>query len=358
MGIPRLARYVTGSRKANLFQSGGRDVSANRDLQLRGGSLLTLADLTDEQLLGLVELAAQLKDKKKRGGNGDPPLLAGKNIGLLFEKSSTRTRCAAAVAAADEGAHAEYLGKSDIHLGKKESVADTARVLGRMFDGILFRGFAHETVVTLAANAGVPVWNGLTDDWHPTQILADLQTIREAFGRLSGIRVAYVGDGRNNVANSLMMGCAKAGLDFVNCCPPELTPAPELLAQAGEAAARNNCRAQVCHDPQEGVRGANVLYCDVWVSMGEESQFAERVKLLSPYQVDMDMVRRTGNLEAGRVIFLHCLPAFHNHETEVTRKIGALEVTDEVFEAPFSKVFDEAENRVHTIKAMMVAALT
>ena len=331
----------------------------NLNPTLRGRHLLTLDDLSDNELFTVIELAAQLKIRKQRAGGRpaeDRPI-AGKSICLLFQKASTRTRCAAMVAAFDEGAHAEYLGQSDIHFGKKESVADTARVLGRMFDGILFRGFSHDTVVELAEHAGVPVWNGLTDAWHPTQILADLQTIRESFADLAGLKVVYVGDGRNNVCNSLMLGCAKAGVDFTNCCPDALSPPASFVAKAREAAARHGSAVQICNDPVQGVAGANVVYTDVWVSMGEEDRFAERVKLLGPYQVDMPMMRRTGNLESGRVIFLHCLPAFHNRETEVTRELGALEVTDGVFEAPFSKVFDQAENRMHTIKAVMVASL-
>lgn len=329
----------------------------NLDLGLQGRSLLTLAELTDQQMLGLVDLAIALKARKQAGTHIAAPLLRGRNLCLVFEKASTRTRCATVVAARDEGATTEYLGKTDIHFGKKESVADSARVLGRMFDGILFRGFAHHTVETLARCAGVPVWNGLTDDWHPTQILADLQTIKEHFGRLKGLKVAFVGDGRNNVCNSLMVGCAMAGVHVVNCCPRELAPSEPVLALARQAAARNGSTVAVSHDPVAAVKGANVLYTDVWVSMGEESQFRERIDLLRPFQIDMAMVGRTGNLGNGQVIFLHCLPAFHNHDTEVTVESGALEVTDDVFEAPFSKVFDEAENRMHTIKAMILASL-
>jgi len=329
----------------------------NLDLELQGRSLLTLADLTDKQMLKLVDLAIELKARKQAGTQIAAPLLHGRNICLVFEKSSTRTRCATVVAARDEGATAEYLGKNDIHFGKKESVADSARVLGRMFDGILFRGFKHSKVETLAKHAGVPVWNGLTDDWHPTQILADLQTMKEHFGYLKGLKVVFVGDGRNNVCNSLMVGCAMAGVHVVDCCPPELAPTEAVLAMARTAAARNGSTVTVCHDPVEAVAGANVLYTDVWVSMGEESQFQQRLELLRPYQIDMAMVENTGNLAANKVIFLHCLPAFHNHDTEVTKELGALEVTDDVFEAPFSKVFDEAENRMHTIKAMILASL-
>jgi ornithine carbamoyltransferase len=329
----------------------------NLDLGLQGRSLLTLAELTDRQVLGLVDLAIDLKARKLAGTHIAAPLLRGRNLCLVFEKASTRTRCATVVAARDEGASTEYLGKTDIHFGKKESVADSARVLGRMFDGILFRGYAHRTVEILAEHAGVPVWNGLTDDWHPTQILADLQTIKEHFGQLKGLKVVFVGDGRNNVCNSLMVGCAMAGVHVVDCCPPELAPSEHVLALARRAAERNGSTVTVSHDPVTAVKGANVLYTDVWVSMGEESQFRERVELLRPFQIDLAMVERTGNLASGRVIFLHCLPAFHNDETEVTVESGALEVTDDVFEAPFSKVFEEAENRMHTIKAMILASL-
>ncbi|MCK5804867.1 MAG: ornithine carbamoyltransferase [Lentisphaeria bacterium] len=329
----------------------------NLDLGLKGRSLLTLDELSDGQMLALVDLAIELKERKISGKHLDDQRLLGRNLCLVFEKSSTRTRCATTVAARDEGATTEYLGKADIHFGKKESIKDSARVLGRLFDGILYRGYGHRRAEILAEHAGVPVWNGLTDEWHPTQILADLQTVKEHFGTLNGLKVAYVGDGRNNVCNSLMTGCAKAGIDFVDCCPEQLAPTESVLERARTAAKRNGSSVTVSHDPATAVEGCNVLYTDVWVSMGEESQFEERLALLRPFQVDMDMVRRTGNLDSGRVIFLHCLPAFHDCQTEVTREIGALEVTDEVFEAPFSKVFDEAENRMHTIKAMMLTTL-
>lgn len=322
---------------------------------LTGRHLLTLNDLSDREMLELIDLARQLKCKKAGGTPG--ALLAGKSIALVFEKASTRTRCAATVAAYDEGAHSEYLGKDDIHLGTKESVPDTARVLGRMFDGILFRGFLHSTAETLAEHAGIPVWNGLTDDAHPSQILADLMTVKETFDELSGLKMTYVGDGRNNVCNSLMLGCAKAGIDFVNCCPPQLQPKDEHLRLVQSIAAAKGVSATVSHIPEKAVAGANVVYTDVWVSMGEECTFDERLRLLRPFQVDMKMMQATGNLADERVMFLHCLPAFHNHATVYTRDIGPLEVTDDVFEAPFSRVFDQAENRMHTIKAILVAAL-
>ena len=328
-----------------------------KSIGLHGKSLLRLADITDQQMLALVNAAIALKARKRAGLHIQNPLIKGKNIALIFEKSSTRTRCATVNAIRDEGGNAEYLGTGDIQFGKKESVKDTARVLGRMFDGILFRGFAQRTVEELAQYSGVPVWNGLTDSWHPTQILADLQTMQEHFGYLKGLTLAFVGDGRNNMANSLMVGCAKAGVNFVDVCPPELSPEEEVVELATGIAKRNGCTVSVSHCPNEGLKGANVLYTDVWASMGEEAVFQQRLKLLRPFQVDMAMCQRTGNLENGKLIFLHCLPAFHDGNTEVSKSTGALEVTDEVFEAPFSHVFDEAENRLHTIKAMILASL-
>ena len=328
-----------------------------RNIGMTGKSLLRLLDLSDKQMLDLVDLAIDLKARKKANGHLVNPFLRGRNICLIFQKSSTRTRCATLCAVRDEGANAEYLGQGEIHFGKKESVADSARVLGRFFDGILFRGFKQETVEGLAKYSGRPVWNGLTDEWHPTQILADLQTMKEYFGHLKGLKVAFVGDGRNNVCNSLMVGCAKAGIDMVDICPAELSPEDNILAAAREAAARNGSTVTVEHDPKKGIAGVNVIYTDVWVSMGEEAMFQQRLKLLKPYQVNMDLVKATGNLESGKVIFLHCLPAFHDNKTEVSKDTGALEVTDDVFESSFSKVFDEAENRMHTIKAMILASL-
>jgi ornithine carbamoyltransferase len=323
---------------------------------LKGRSLLTLADLTDSEMMQLIGLARELKERKASGVRGD--LLRRKSVAMIFEKMSTRTRCATSVAAFDEGGRAEYLAAHDIHLGKKESVADTAMVLGRMFDAILFRGFKQETVVSLAANSGIPVWNGLTDESHPTQTLADLMTVQEEFGELAGLKFVYVGDGRNNVVNSLMMGCAKAGMHFVNCTPEELMPEDGIVACARKCAEATGGSVTVTADHESAVEGANVVYTDVWVSMGEEAQAEERIKLLMPYQVNMAMLERTGNIESGRVIFLHCLPAFHDKETEVTKTTGALEVSDDVFKSPFSRVFDEAENRMHTIKALMVATVS
>jgi len=322
--------------------------------ELYGRSLLCLMDFSDAEMLELIDLAVELKARRRAGIRGD--LLARRHIALIFEKSSTRTRTSASIAVRDEGGTTEYLSQNDIHLGAKESVKDTARVLGRTFDGILFRGFSQERVATLAKYAGIPVWNGLTDSFHPTQILADLMTIKENFGKLNGMKVAYVGDGRNNVANSLMIGCMKAGVNFVNCTPAELLPDPELVKAAQVMGDRNGAKVEVISDPMEGVKGANVIYTDVWVSMGEESEKENRLKLLRPYQVNMDLVKATGTPQ-DQFIFLHCLPAFHDKETAMTAESGALEVTDDVFEAPFSKVFDEAENRMHTIKALYVSAL-
>jgi len=335
---------------------GGKKSSGAPATALKGRSLLSLHDITDGEMAYLLDLAARLKAGKRAGRRG--ALLDRRNIAMIFEKMSTRTRCSVAIAAADEGANTEYLSGNEIHLGKKESPADTARVLGRMFDGIFFRGYRQRTVELLARHGGVPVWNGLTDEEHPTQALADLMTIQERFGDLKGRKVVYVGDGRNNVANSLMDGCAKAGMTFVNCTPAELHPEARFVNRARTAAARTGGRIEIERDPRRAVKGAHVVYTDVWVSMGEEAKFDERLQLLRPYQVNMDLMERTGNLARDNVIFLHCLPAFHDSDTEVTRKIGAMEVTDDVFEAPFSLVFDLAENRMHTIKAMLVATMT
>ncbi|MFU8779388.1 MAG: ornithine carbamoyltransferase [Kiritimatiellia bacterium] len=321
--------------------------------QLIGRSLLKITDLTDGELLYLLQVADLLKAQKRTGEW--PQRLARKNIALIFEKMSTRTRCACAVAAADEGGYTEFLTTHDIHLGKKESVADTARVLGRMFDGILFRGYKQDTVELLARHAGVPVWNGLTDSHHPTQALADLMTVREHFGNLRGVKLVYVGDGRNNVATSLMLACAKAGMHFVNGTPESLSPDERLVRWCEERAQFNGGSVRVVHDPSVAVADANVVYTDVWVSMGEESQQADRLSLLRPYQVNADLMARTGHSHDGQLIFLHCLPAFHDSNTEVTRDLGALEVTDDVFEGPCSRVFEQAENKMHTMKALFVA---
>ncbi len=325
---------------------------------LKGRNMLTLKDYTKEEINYLLDLSEDLKVKKRTGVKGNS--LEGKNIALLFEKPSTRTRCAFATGAKDEGGMPEYLGKNDIQLGKKETVADTARVLGRMFDGIEFRGYDHETVEILGEYAGVPVWNGLTDLYHPTQILADFMTIKENFGHLEGINLVYVGDGRNNMANSLMVGSAIMGLNYTIVSPKELWPEDELVKESKELAKKSGGSITISDDPVEGVKGADAIYTDVWVSMGEESEFEKRVNMLQPYQVNMEMINNTENDD---VIFLHCLPAYHNTDTENGKKIyeeyglEEMEVTDEVFESKHSKVFDEAENRMHTIKAVMVATL-
>lgn len=321
-------------------------------VNMRGKSLLTVEQLTAEEMEYLLDLSATLKAKKKAGIKGN--MLEGKNIALLFEKPSTRTRCAFTVACVDEGAHPEYLGKNDIQLGKKETVADTARVLGRMFDGIEFRGFKQETVETLAKYSGVPVWNGLTDYSHPTQILADFLTIKEHFGYLKGIKLTYMGDARNNMGNSLMLGCAIMGMHFSAGAPKSLWPEESVVAKAKEIAQKTGAAIELCEDPKEAVKESDVIYTDVWASMGEESKMQERINLLKPYQVNMGLIKATGKED---VIFLHCLPAFHNNDTDMSKDIGEMEVTDEVFESKYSKVFDQAENRMHTIKAIMVATL-
>ncbi|MEW9051779.1 MAG: ornithine carbamoyltransferase [Neobacillus sp.] len=324
----------------------------------QGRSFLAEKDFTKEEFVYLIDLALKLKNDKKQGI--PHRYLEGKNIALLFEKPSTRTRCAFTVACVDLGAHPEYLGKDDIQLGKKESIEDTAKVLGRMFDGIEFRGFEHKKVEMLAEHSGVPVWNGLTDLWHPTQTLADFLTVKENFGRLEGIKFVYVGDGRNNVANSLLVGGALVGMDVRICAPESLFPASEIVDLAQEYASQSGGCVTITSNVEEAVAGADAIYTDVWVSMGEESKFAERIALLSPYQVKMEMIEKTGN---DQVIFLHCLPAFHDLETSYGRDINEkhgmaeMEVTDEVFRSKHSKVFDQAENRMHTIKAVMAATL-
>ena len=311
-------------------------------VSLKGRHLLTLKHHTPSEIEYLLDLAAELKAKKKSGVRGN--LMDGKNIALIFEKPSTRTRCAFTVGAQDEGANAEYLGKNDIQLGHKEDIQDTARVLGRMFDGIEFRGFSQKTVEALAKFSGVPVWNGLTDEYHPTQVLADFLTIKEIFGHLKGIRFVYVGDGRNNMSNSLMIGAVKMGLHYVCVSPKELFPDANLVAECEKIAEETQSGGSVTltDNPVTGVSGADVLYTDVWASMGEEEKLAERKAILSPYQINMEMIKNTGN---DNVIFLHCLPAVKGYE-----------VTEEVFESKYSHVFDEAENRMHTIKAVMVAS--
>ena len=309
-------------------------------VNLHGRCFLTLKDFTPEEIEYLLDLAADLKAKKKKGIYGHS--LENKNIALIFEKPSTRTRCAFTVGAQDEGGRAEYLGVEDIQLGKKESVEDTARVLGRMFDGIEFRGFLHENVEKLAKYSGVPVWNGLTDDFHPTQILADFLTMREKFGTISGKNFVFLGDGRNNMANSFLVGCGKMGVNLTIIAPKELWPEESLVELARGYAKEAGSTITITEDV-DAVQGADVIYTDVWASMGEEAKAAERIKLLTPYQVNAALMAKTGK---ESTIFMHCLPAVKGNE-----------VTEEVFESAQSVVFDEAENRMHTIKAVMVATL-
>ena len=323
-------------------------------VNLKGRSLLTLKDFTPDEIRYLLNLSADLKAKKRAGIKGD--LLEGKNIVLLFEKTSTRTRCAFEVAAFDEGANVTFLSNSQ--MGKKESLEDTAKVLGRFYDGIEFRGFKQETVELLAKHAGVPVWNGLTDMYHPTQVLADCLTIMENVAKpLNKVKLVYVGDARNNMGNSLMIISAKLGMHFVGIAPKSLFPEEGLVKEMKKLAKTTGAKIEFSEDIAS-VKGADAIYTDVWVSMGEEDQFEERIKLLTPYRVTMDMMKKTGNPDC---IFLHCLPSFHDLETSVGREIyekygvAEQEVTDEVFRCPQSKVFDEAENRMHTIKAVMVA---
>ncbi|KRK97488.1 ornithine carbamoyltransferase [Secundilactobacillus odoratitofui DSM 19909 = JCM 15043] len=327
---------------------------------LRNRSFLTLLDFTPREMGYLLQLSEDLKNAKYAGT--EQQKLAGKNIALIFEKSSTRTRCAFEVAAYDQGAHVTYLGPSGSHMGKKETAKDTARVLGGMFDGIEYRGFSQRTVETLSEFSGVPVWNGLTDEDHPTQVLADFLTAKEVLKKpYNQIHFTYVGDGRNNVANALMIGAAIMGMTFHLVCPKELDPTDELVAKVNAIAAKTGATIKITDDIDEGVRDSDVLYTDVWVSMGEpDSVWTERIKLLKPYQVNKAMMDKTNN---PNVIFEHCLPSFHNAETKVGQEIAdkfgitEMEVTDEVFESDASVVFQEAENRMHTIKAVMVATL-
>ena len=310
---------------------------------LKGRHLLTLLHYTPEEIRYLLDLAGTLKQNKRMGIYGEN--LRKKNIALIFEKASTRTRCAFVCAVNDEGGSAEYLSINDIQLGAKESVEDTARVLGRMFDGIQFRGFKQDTVEKLAQHAGVPVWNGLTDMYHPTQILADLLTVIENFGSLKGIKFVYFGDARNNMGNSLLIGCAKMGMHFVGCAPKELWPESELIETCERIAEETGAVLEFTEDPKKAAKDAHVLYTDVWVSMGEENKpgIKERVEKLRPYQVNMDLVEATGRED---VIVLHCLPAVHDNE-----------ISHDAIESKYSKVFDQAENRLHTIKAVMVATI-
>ena len=327
-------------------------------VNLRGKNFLTLLDFTPDQIRYLLDLSRDFKNAKRAGI--PHAHLAGKNIVLLFEKTSTRTRCAFEVAGRDLGMGVTYLDPGSSQMGKKESIADTARVLGRMYDGIEYRGFDQKIVEELAAYDGVPVWNGLTNQFHPTQILADLLTIQEKFGRLEGIRFTYMGDARNNMGNSLMIGCAKMGLHFTACAPSSLFPAPELVEKAKEFAAASGGSVTLTEDVDQGPANADVIYTDIWVSMGEaDSVWAERIKLLKPYQVNAGVMAKA----APNAIFMHCLPSFHDTNTtigaQVAKDFGVteMEVANEVFEGPQSVVFDEAENRMHTIKAVMYATL-
>ena len=327
-------------------------------MSLKGRNFLTLLDFTPEEILDLIDLAEDLKKKKKAGILHK--MHEGKNIALLFEKTSTRTRCSFEVAAADLGIHPVFLDPGSSQMGKKESIRDTARVLGRMFDGIEYRGYGQEIVEELAKYAGVPVWNGLTNEYHPTQILADFLTVREHFGKLRGIRFVYIGDARYNMGDSLMIGCAKMGMHFVSCAPQKYFQNSELVEKCREIAAETGATLEFIEDPMEATKGADVIYTDVWVSMGEPDEiWAERLFDLMPYQVNQKLMENAG----PQCRFMHCLPAFHDLGTSVGRNIyekfgyDALEATDEVFEGPQSIVFDEAENRMHTIKAVIAATL-
>ena len=327
-------------------------------MNLKGTNFLTLKDFTPEEILYLLDLAADLKKKKKDGVLVDH--WRGKNVALIFEKTSTRTRCSFEVAAHDMGMGTTYLDPTGSQIGKKESIADTARVLGRIYDGIEYRGYGQEIVEELAKYAGVPVWNGLTNEYHPTQMLADMLTIREQLGRLKGVKLVYMGDARYNMGNSLMVVCSKLGLHFVACAPKKYFPNEELVAQCQEYAKASGGTITLTEDVMEGTKGADVVYTDVWVSMGEPDEvWTERINELSPYKVTMDVMKNAGE----QAIFLHCLPAFHDLKTKIGKEMGErfnitdMEVTDEVFEAPCSRVFEEAENRMHTIKAVMVATL-
>lgn len=327
-------------------------------ISLKGRHFLTLKDYTPEEITYLLDLSAELKEKKKKGILVD--VYRGKNIALIFEKTSTRTRCSFEVAARDLGMGCTYLDPSSSQIGKKESIADTARVLGRMFDGIEYRGYGQEIVEELAAYAGVPVWNGLTNEYHPTQMLADLLTIREHFGDLKGRKLVYMGDARYNMGNSLMIACAKMGMHFVACTTEKYFPNAELVKECEAYAAQSGATITLTEDVMAGTRGADVIYTDVWVSMGEpDNVWEERIRDLTPYKVTKQVMENAGE----KAIFLHCLPAFHDLKTKIGSQIYErfgvtdMEVTDEVFESAQSKVFDEAENRMHTIKAVMAATL-
>ena len=328
-------------------------------MDIKGRNFLKLLDFTPEEINGLVELAARLKADKKAGR--EKQMLKGKNIVLLFEKDSTRTRCAFEVGAYDQGAQVTYLGPTGSQMGKKESIADTARVLGRMYDGIEYRGYGQDIVEDLAKYAGVVVWNGLTTEFHPTQILADLLTMKEHSDKpFKEMKFCYLGDARNNMGNSLMVGCAKMGIDFRAACPKSCAPSDELVAKCREVAAQTGAKITITEDVKEAVKDCDFLYTDVWVSMGEPVEvWAARINDLAAYQINQNLM----NIAGPKAVFMHCLPAYHDHKTTVGREMGerfgrdAMEVTDEVFEGPQSIVFDEAENRMHTIKAVMAATL-
>ena len=325
---------------------------------LQEKKFLKLLDLTPEEITGLLDLAADLKAKKKAGV--PHACCAGKNIALIFEKTSTRTRCAFEVAAYDLGMNCTYLDPSGSQIGKKESIADTARVLGRMFDGIEYRGFGQQIVEDLYRYSGVPVWNGLTNEFHPTQVLADLLTIREHFGTLKGLKLVYMGDARYNMGNSLMVGCAKMGMHFVACAPKKYQPGSELIAACRQIAGETGAVLEFEDNVEKAVEGAHVIYTDVWASMGEpDAVWEERIRDLLPYRVTSGVMKKAGK----QCVFMHCLPSFHDLNTSIGKSIfekfgiDCMEVTDEVFESPSSIVFDEAENRMHTIKAVMAATL-
>ena len=327
-------------------------------MDLKGRNFLTLKDYTTEEITGLLDLAADYKAKKKAGIPHDT--LRGKNVALIFEKTSTRTRCSFEVAAHDLGMSTTYLDPTGSQIGKKESIADTARVLGRLYDGIEYRGYGQEIVEELAKDAGVPVWNGLTNEYHPTQILADMLTIREHFGSLKGRTLAYLGDARYNMGNSLMIGCAKLGMNFTACTSKEYFPNEELVSYCREIGKETGAVITLTEDVMAGTKGADVVYTDVWVSMGEPDEvWAERIRALSPYKVTSEVMKNAGE----QAVFMHCLPAFHDLKTKIGKQIyekfgiDDMEVTDEVFESSQSIVFDEAENRMHTIKAVMAATL-
>lgn len=328
-------------------------------IDLKGRSFLKLLDFTPEEILYLIDFSAELKEKKKKGISTQD-LHRGKNVALVFEKTSTRTRCSFEVAAHDLGMGTTYLDPSGSQIGKKESIADTARVLGRMYEGIEYRGFEQEIVEELAKYAGVPVWNGLTNEFHPTQMLADMLTIREKLGRLKGVKLTYMGDARYNMGNSLMVVCAKLGMHFTACTTPKYFPDKALVETCEKIARQSGATITLTDKVEEGTKGADVIYTDVWVSMGEPAQvWEERIKELSPYQVNRKVMENAGE----NAIFMHCLPAFHDLKTKIGKEMGEkfgvteMEVTDEVFESPQSVVFDEAENRMHTIKAVMAATL-